>query len=178
MQVYSHDEWIALMLTSWQPVGPNLPQKHTLSLNKQIFLALQHTAFWHVAVAGGNVRKSRSTCWTEPVSGWLGDKHVLTKRCATRHITHIFIVPFGPRLLFSTSWSPRAALMFTARAAWARATSAFGFSALTADILLETWTQSHGDNGRDAAEVQASRSFHSLFFFFFGGVWRRLTSGV
>jgi len=27
---------IALMLTSWQPVCPNLPQKHTLSFNKQI----------------------------------------------------------------------------------------------------------------------------------------------
>lgn len=48
--------------------------------------------------------------------------------------THIFMVPFGPRLLLSTSCSPRAALMLTARAAWALATSALGFRAFTAAI--------------------------------------------
>lgn len=45
---------------------------------------------------------------------------------------HIFMVPLGPRLVLSTSWSPRAALMFTASAAWARATSALGLRAFTA----------------------------------------------
>lgn len=47
------------------------------------------------------------------------------------------MVPFGPRLLLRTSWSPRAALMLTARAAWALATSALGFSAFTADMAKQ-----------------------------------------
>lgn len=56
--------------------------------------------------------------------------------CCTKSsgYTHIFMVPFGPRLLLSTSCSPRAALMLTARAAWALATSALGFRAFTAAI--------------------------------------------
>lgn len=49
--------------------------------------------------------------------------------------THIFMVPLGPRLLLSTSWSPLAAPMFSARAAAALATSAFGLRALIADML-------------------------------------------
>lgn len=47
------------------------------------------------------------------------------------------MVPFGPRLLLSTSWSPRAALMLTAKAAWALATSAFGLRALTAAMVKQ-----------------------------------------
>lgn len=68
----------------------------------------------------------------------VGVRPELRRACANRprlH-THIFMVPFGPRLLFRTSWSPRAALMFTAKAAWALATSAFGLSAFTAAIVL------------------------------------------
>lgn len=44
------------------------------------------------------------------------------------------MVPLGPRLVLNTSCSPRAALMLTASAAWARATSALGFSVFTAAI--------------------------------------------
>lgn len=45
---------------------------------------------------------------------------------------YIFMVPLGPKLVLRTSCRPRAALMFTASAAWARATSAFGFRVFTA----------------------------------------------
>lgn len=45
------------------------------------------------------------------------------------------MVPFGPKLVFKTSWSPFAALIFNWRAAAALATSAFGFINFTADIL-------------------------------------------
>ena len=44
------------------------------------------------------------------------------------------LVPLGPKLVLSTSCSPRAALMLTANAAWARATSALGFSVFMAAI--------------------------------------------
>ena len=47
---------------------------------------------------------------------------------------YIFMVPLGPKLVLSTSCSPRAALMLTANAAWARATSALGFRVFTAAI--------------------------------------------
>lgn len=47
---------------------------------------------------------------------------------------YIFMVPLGPKLVRSTSCSPRAALMLTANAAWARATSALGFRVFTAAI--------------------------------------------
>lgn len=45
------------------------------------------------------------------------------------------MVPFGPRLDFMTSCIPRAAEMLMARASEALATSAFGFSKLTAAIV-------------------------------------------
>ena len=45
------------------------------------------------------------------------------------------MVPFGPRLVLRTSWSPLAALIFTAKACEALATSAFGFRDLMADML-------------------------------------------
>lgn len=48
---------------------------------------------------------------------------------------YIFMVPLGPKLVLSTSCSPRAALMLTANAAWARATSALGFRVFTAAIV-------------------------------------------
>ncbi|KAK2498974.1 hypothetical protein MC885_015421 [Smutsia gigantea] len=44
------------------------------------------------------------------------------------------MVPLGPKLVLSTSCSPRAAVMLTANAAWARATSALGFRVFTAAI--------------------------------------------
>lgn len=48
--------------------------------------------------------------------------------------SHIFMVPLGPKLVRSTSCSPRAAHILTAKAAWARATSALEFIAFIADI--------------------------------------------
>lgn len=60
---------------------------------------------------------------------------VMTVRMMLSHSTHIFMVPFGPKLLLSTSCNPRAALMLTARAACALATSAFGLSAFTAAMM-------------------------------------------
>ena len=45
------------------------------------------------------------------------------------------MVPLGPRLVFRTSCRPLAAEMFTCSAWAALATSAFGLSDLTADIL-------------------------------------------
>ena len=47
---------------------------------------------------------------------------------------YIFIVPFGPRFVFSTSCSPFAALMFIWSAWAALATSALGFTTLMADM--------------------------------------------
>lgn len=46
------------------------------------------------------------------------------------------MVPFGPKLVFMTSWIPLAAEILTARAWAARATSAFGFSRLI-DAMIE-----------------------------------------
>ena len=46
------------------------------------------------------------------------------------------MVPLGPRLVFRTSCRPLAAEMFTCSAWAALATSAFGFSDLTADMLI------------------------------------------
>lgn len=45
---------------------------------------------------------------------------------------YIFMVPLGPKLVLRTSCRPRAALIFTASAACARATSALGFRVFTA----------------------------------------------
>ena len=42
--------------------------------------------------------------------------------------TYIFIVPLGPRFVFNTFCSPMAALVFTCKAAAARANSALGFN--------------------------------------------------
>ena len=42
--------------------------------------------------------------------------------------THIFIVPFGPRFVFSTLCNPKAALVLSCKAAAARANSALGFN--------------------------------------------------
>lgn len=52
-----------------------------------------------------------------------------------RNATYIFIVPFGPRLDFSTPCRPVAAPMLSWSAWAARATSAFGFSVLIADMM-------------------------------------------
>jgi hypothetical protein len=49
--------------------------------------------------------------------------------------TSILIVPFGPRLVFMTSRSPFAALMFMNSAAERPITSALGFRVLTDDIV-------------------------------------------
>ena len=49
--------------------------------------------------------------------------------------TSILIVPLGPRLVFMTSCSPLAALMFIKRAACDPMTSAFGLRFLTPDIV-------------------------------------------
>ena len=50
--------------------------------------------------------------------------------------TSILMVPFGPRLLFMTSYRPFAALMFMERAAPLPMTSALGFKVFTDVILL------------------------------------------
>ena len=50
--------------------------------------------------------------------------------------TYIFIVPFGPKFVLSTSWSPLAAVILRCNAAADLATSAFGLSALTAAMLI------------------------------------------
>jgi len=52
------------------------------------------------------------------------------------------MVPFGPRLVLRTSCKPLAALIFTASAWAALATSALGFNALIADIFdfARAWT--------------------------------------
>lgn len=65
----------------------------------------------------------------------------------TRGVPHIFMVPLGPRLVLSTSCSPRAALMLTASAAWARATSALGLSAFTAMTALRSGPRRAGHRG-------------------------------
>ena len=49
--------------------------------------------------------------------------------------TSILIVPFGPRLVFMTSRSPFAALMFMNSAAERPITSALGFKVLTDDMV-------------------------------------------
>lgn len=50
--------------------------------------------------------------------------------------TYIFIVPFGPKLVFITSCSPFDAEILIANACAARANSAFGFNKLIEDILI------------------------------------------
>lgn len=72
------------------------------------------------------------------------------RQCAQRHPTntlrpqsplqqpsHIFMVPLGPKLVRSTSCSPRAAHILTAKAARARATSALEFIGFTAHIAQQ-----------------------------------------
>ena len=49
------------------------------------------------------------------------------------------MVPFGPRLLLRTSWSPLAAEILTDSAWAALATSALGLSDLIADMLNLVW---------------------------------------
>ena len=53
-----------------------------------------------------------------------------------RVFTYIFIVPLGPKFVLRTSWRPLAAVMLRCKAAADLATSAFGFSALIAAILV------------------------------------------
>lgn len=53
-----------------------------------------------------------------------------------RVFTYIFIVPLGPRFVLRTSWRPLAAVMLRCKAAADLATSAFGFSALIAAMLV------------------------------------------
>ena len=53
-----------------------------------------------------------------------------------RVFTYIFIVPLGPKFVLRTSWRPLAAVMLRCKAAADLATSAFGFSALIAAMLV------------------------------------------
>lgn len=53
-----------------------------------------------------------------------------------RVFTYIFIVPLGPKFVLRTSWRPLAAVMLRCKAAAHLATSAFGFSALIAAMLV------------------------------------------
>lgn len=50
--------------------------------------------------------------------------------------TYIFMVPFGPRLVFITSCKPFDADILMANACAARANSAFGFNKLIDDIFF------------------------------------------
>jgi hypothetical protein len=63
-----------------------------------------------------------------------GDGDRLRKDVPPDPPTNILIVPFGPKFVFMTSYSPFAALMFMNRAASLFITSAFGFNDLTDDI--------------------------------------------
>lgn len=71
---------------------------------------------------------------------------------------HIFMVPLGPRLVRSTSCSPRAALMFTASAACARATSALGFSDFTAAMMQPPHCPSPAPRARDGGIRRAGHA--------------------
>lgn len=66
---------------------------------------------------------------------------------------YIFMVPLGPKLVLSTSCNPRAALILTANAAWARATSALGFRVFTAAIAdLAEENESRREDGSKPAQ--------------------------
>lgn len=52
--------------------------------------------------------------------------------------SHIFSAPLGPKVGRSTSCSPRAAQMFTAKAAWLRVTSAPGLAILIAAMVQQS----------------------------------------
>lgn len=70
-------------------------------------------------------------------------------------LTYIFMVPFGPRLVLKTSWSPFAALMFIWRACAALATSALGFTTFIAAMVF-----SLTDEPLSSFLAEASRLFH------------------
>uniref|UniRef100_A0A8C4N9E2 Uncharacterized protein n=1 Tax=Eptatretus burgeri TaxID=7764 RepID=A0A8C4N9E2_EPTBU len=72
-------------------------------------------------------RKTTHSTW------FIGTRPV--RNSASTKPPYIFIVPLGPKLVRSTSCKPRAALIFTAKAARARATSALGLSAVIAAIF-------------------------------------------
>lgn len=71
--------------------------------------------------------------FTEPCGSRMSE-HVLST--SIKLFSYIFKVPFGPRLDLRTSWRPLAALIFTANACAALATSAFGFNDFIADIFV------------------------------------------
>lgn len=73
--------------------------------------------------------------------------------------TYIFIVPFGPKLVFITSWSPFDAEILMASACAARANSAFGFNKLIEAISTQTcikWTYLANGKVRDGNNSHAT----------------------
>ena len=88
-------------------------------------------------------------------------------------LTSIFMVPFGPKLLDSTSCRPRAALVFSCSARAARATSAFGFSVSIADIVRGGGKKEErtGGNQKEQAEKNKRRRGRENVVTAIGGCW-------
>lgn len=86
---------------------------------------------------------------------------VLESSCSLLHvfITYILRVPFGPKFDFRTSWRPLAALIFTAKACEALATSAFGLSVLIADMIFLVFPLGYFPFGQKVAQSFLGSSY-------------------
>ena len=130
----------------------------------EIYVILYNTVYWYKATSMNRSARVSRMFFSEAMTTALTSVKI-------RHLkasTYIFMVPFGPRFVLSTSCNPLAALIFRANAWAALSTSAFGLSALMADIfaagivLRETGVSAHSGPAARANDWHPSCLYESV----------------